>query len=209
LDSGWGLLRAAKRFEWTARTRNWIRPPLPNNAIYLLQKQAAGSRFRLSIPAIGKANLDGSPIALSGIDESPWHGKQIERKCQPGEPEKACPALTSRQMRKIKPRKSIDMEIFERQARICKAFAHPGRLQILDLLGQGERGSSELQEALGISKTSLSQHLSVLRSAGVLTTRREGKQIYCSLAMPEVKQACQLIRKVLEAHIADSHRLIA
>jgi len=112
-------------------------------------------------------------------------------------------------MRKIKPRKSIDMEIFERQARICKAFAHPGRLQILDLLGQGERGSSELQESLGISKTSLSQHLSVLKSAGVLTTRREGKQIYCSLAMPEVKQACQLIRKVLEAHIADSHRLIA
>ncbi|HEX9425786.1 MAG TPA: metalloregulator ArsR/SmtB family transcription factor [Pyrinomonadaceae bacterium] len=101
------------------------------------------------------------------------------------------------------------MEIFERQARICKAFAHPGRLQILDLLGQGERGSSELQESLGISKTSLSQHLSVLKSAGVLTTRREGKQIYCSLAMPEVKQACQLIRKVLEAHIADSHRLIA
>ena len=101
------------------------------------------------------------------------------------------------------------LEIFERQARICKAFAHPGRLQILDLLGQGERGSSELQETLGISKTSLSQHLSVLKSVGVLTTRREGKQIYCSLAMPEVKQACQLIRKVLEAHIAESQRLIA
>jgi len=112
-------------------------------------------------------------------------------------------------MRKNKPRKSIDMEIFERQARICKAFAHPGRLQILDLLGHGERGISELQDSLGISKTSLSQHLSVLKSAGVLATRREGKQIYCSLAMPEVKQACQLIRKVLEAHIADSHRLIA
>jgi DNA-binding transcriptional ArsR family regulator len=102
-----------------------------------------------------------------------------------------------------------DTEIFERQAHICKAFAHPGRLQILDLLGQGERGVSELQEALGISKTSISQHLSILKSAGVLTTRREGKQIYCSLAMPEVKQACQLIRKVLEAHIAESHRLIA
>jgi len=101
------------------------------------------------------------------------------------------------------------LEIFERQARICKAFAHPGRLQILDLLGQGERRTSELQESLGISKTSLSQHLSVLKSVGVLTTRREGKQIYCSLAMPEVKQACQLIRKVLEAHIAESQRLIA
>lgn len=102
-----------------------------------------------------------------------------------------------------------DTEIFERQARICKAFAHPGRLEILDLLGQGERGVSELQEVLGISKTSISQHLSVLKSAGVLATRREGKQIYCSLAMPEVKQACQLIRKVLQAQIAATHRLVA
>ncbi len=100
------------------------------------------------------------------------------------------------------------MEIFERQARICKAFAHPARLQILDLLGQGELASSELQEALGVSKTNISQHLAILKSAGVLATRRNGKQVYCYLTIPEVKQACQLIRKVLEAHIAESHRLI-
>jgi ArsR family transcriptional regulator len=102
-----------------------------------------------------------------------------------------------------------DIEIFERQARICKAFAHPGRLQILDLLGQSELCVSDLQEALGISKTNISQHLSILKSAGVIATRREGKQIYCSLSMPEVKQACQLIRKVLQAQIAASHRLVA
>ena len=112
-------------------------------------------------------------------------------------------------MKPIKTAMKRDIEIFERQARICKAFAHPGRLQILDLLGQGERGISELQEALGISKTSMSQHLAILKSVGVLTTRREGKQIYCSLAMPEVKQACQLIRKVLQAQISASHRLVA
>lgn len=100
-------------------------------------------------------------------------------------------------------------EIFERQARICRAFAHRGRLQILDLLGQGELGVSDLQEELGISKTNMSQHLSILKSVGVITTRREGKQIYCKLAMPEVKQACQLIRKVLQAQIAASHRLVA
>ena len=102
-----------------------------------------------------------------------------------------------------------NQEVYERQARICKAFAHPGRLQVLDLLGQGEQGVSELREALGISKTSMSQHLSILKSAGVLATRREGKQIYCSLAMPEVKQACQLIRRVLQIQIAASHRLVA
>lgn len=99
-------------------------------------------------------------------------------------------------------------EIFERQARICKAFAHPGRLQILDALGDGEKGISDLQSALGISKTGMSQHIAILKSVGVIMTRRNGKQIYCSLAMPEVKQACQLIRKVLHAQITGSHRLI-
>ena len=99
-------------------------------------------------------------------------------------------------------------EIFERQARICKAFAHPGRLQILDQLGSGEKGIADLQTALGISKTGMSQHISILKSVGVITTRRNGKQIYCALAMPEVKQACQLIRKVLHAQITGSHRLI-
>lgn len=111
-------------------------------------------------------------------------------------------------MRKTKPKNSIEMEIFERQARICKAFAHPTRLQILDLLGQGEFGVSQLQETMGISKTGMSQHLAILKSAGVLATRRNGKQVLCSLAIPEVKQACQLIREVLHAQIAKSHQLI-
>lgn len=103
--------------------------------------------------------------------------------------------------------KKAEDEIFERQAQICKAFAHPGRLRILDLLGKGERGVSELQKQLGFSKTSLSQQISILKSAGVLSTRRNGKQIYCSLAMPEVKEACQLIRGVLRAQIAANNRL--
>ena len=102
-----------------------------------------------------------------------------------------------------------DPEVFERQARICKAFAHPGRLQILDLLGDGERRVAELQKSLGISKTSISQHMAVLKAVGVLSTRRQGREIYCSLAMPEVKQACQLISRVLQAQIEASHRLVA
>lgn len=106
-------------------------------------------------------------------------------------------------------RNNADIELFERQARICRAFAHRARLQILDRLGHGELGVSDLQEALGISKANISQHLAVLKSVGVVSTRREGKQVYCSLAMPEVKQACHLIRKVLQAQIAASHRLIA
>ena len=109
-------------------------------------------------------------------------------------------------MARTKTTSATDAEIFERQARICRAFAHPTRLQMLDLMSNGEVGVTELQQQLGVSKTNVSQHLAILKAAGVLSTRREGKQVYCSLAIPEVKQACQLIRKVLQAQIADSRR---
>src|SRR5688500_10648168 len=105
-------------------------------------------------------------------------------------------------------RTSNSKENFDRRARLCRASAHTERLKLLDLMGSGEHGVSELQETLGTSKTRISQHLTILKSAGVLSTRRNGKQVLCSLAMPEVKQACQMIRKVLEAHIAESHRLL-
>lgn len=108
----------------------------------------------------------------------------------------------------VKENKDNDLEIYERQVLICKAFAHPIRLKMLDLISEREIGVTELQNALGISKTNVSQHLSILKSAGVLITRREGKQVFCSLAFPEVKQACQLIRKVLQSQINATRRLI-
>jgi ArsR family transcriptional regulator len=92
-------------------------------------------------------------------------------------------------------------EIYVKQACICKAFANPVRLELLDLLGSGERIVGDIQKELGISKANMSQHVNVLRSAGVITTRRDGKQFYCSLAIPEVKDACKLIRNVLRAQI--------
>lgn len=102
----------------------------------------------------------------------------------------------------------LDIEIFERQATICKAFAHPKRLQLLDLIGNGERAVSELQQQLAVSKANMSQHLSVLRSAGVVTTRRNGKQVYCALAIPEVKNACHLLREVLRSQLRQQHKLV-
>ena len=101
----------------------------------------------------------------------------------------------------------LDQEVYERQVRICKAFANTARLHILELLGKREHGVSELQQLLGISKANLSQHLAILKAAGVVATRRNGKQIYCSLAIPEVKQACRLIRGVLRAQIRNGRRL--
>ena len=85
-------------------------------------------------------------------------------------------------------------EAYERQAAMCKAFANPTRLQLIDLLGRKQRWASELQQGLGISKANLSQHLSILRTVGVVSTQREGKQLYCGISMPEVKQATAILR---------------
>lgn len=97
--------------------------------------------------------------------------------------------------------------ICEKQASICKAFANPIRLRILDLIARRPYRASELQEELAISKANLSQHMTILKAAGVVITRRDGKQVYCSLAIPEVKQACQLIRNVLRAQIRTGQQL--
>jgi Bacterial regulatory protein, arsR family len=66
----------------------------------------------------------------------------------------------------VRSRNSRDDEIFERQARICKAFAHPGRLRILNLLGDRECGISELQKQLGFTKAAISQQISILKISG-------------------------------------------
>jgi DNA-binding transcriptional ArsR family regulator len=116
--------------------------------------------------------------------------------------------LASLAHRKSSKLASLDEQVLEKQVRICKAFANATRLQLLDLLGQREWPASELQEQLSISKPNLSQHLAVLKGAGVVSTRREGKQVYCSLAFPEVKSACRLIRDVLRAQIHQGRRLI-
>ena len=99
-----------------------------------------------------------------------------------------------------------ESEIYERQAAICKAFANPTRLHLIEMLARGECWASELQQGLGISKANLSQHLAILRSAGLVATRREGKQLQCGIAIPEVKQATSAFRNVLKAQGKESRR---
>lgn len=99
-----------------------------------------------------------------------------------------------------------DQALFERQAVICKAFANPTRLHLVEMLSRGERWAAELQQGLGISKANLSQHLAVLKSAGVVATRREGKQLHCGLAVPEVRDAMGVLRNILKAQTKEIRR---
>jgi DNA-binding transcriptional ArsR family regulator len=118
------------------------------------------------------------------------------------ESSEACAVKTVRRQSKT------DRLIYQRQSQICKAFAHPVRIQILEMLGQRPRYVSELLDELQISKPNLSQHLAILRNSGVVTTARMGKQLLCTLAMPEIKSACELLRDVLRKQMDEGRRLI-
>ena len=102
---------------------------------------------------------------------------------------------------------AIEAEVFERQARICKSFANATRLQMLDLLGKRDWAAADLQKELGFSKPNLSQHVAILKAAGIVATQRKNGRVYCTLAMPEVKSACHLIRNVLRAQLRNGRRL--
>ncbi len=110
-------------------------------------------------------------------------------------------------MTTISSRQRMEEEVYERQVGICKAFANPTRLRILDMVSKHDYPAGDLQSQLAISKANLSQHLAILKAAGVITTHRDGKRIHCRLAIPEVKKACSLIRKVLRAQIRNGSEL--
>jgi ArsR family transcriptional regulator len=115
-------------------------------------------------------------------------------------------AMRSGELVASKRKSNGEQEIYERQALICKAFANPTRLHLIEMLARGQRWASELQEGLGISKANLSQHLAILKSAGVVATRRAGKQLQCGIAIPEVKQATAAFRNMLRAQGKESRR---
>ena len=70
----------------------------------------------------------------------------------------------------------------EASAAVLKAMAHPIRLGVVELLGEGERSVTELYEALGCSQSVMSNQLRILQSQGLVSSRREGTLKYWSLA---------------------------
>ena len=94
-----------------------------------------------------------------------------------------------------------DKRIFQLHAELCKTLANPIRLEILSLLRDGKKSVSELAVLTGVRQATVSQHLAVLRQRGVVSTRREGINVYYDVANPKVTIACDIIREVLFEYI--------
>ena len=97
-------------------------------------------------------------------------------------------------------------ELFEQYARVGKALSAPKRLDLLDLLAQGERTVDALARAAGVGVSTASMHLQTLRQAGLVCTRKEGTSVHYRLAGDDVAGLYAGLRDVAVAHLADADR---
>ena len=103
---------------------------------------------------------------------------------------------------------TAEEKIYELHAELCGVLSHPQRLKILNLLCDGEKPVKELLKQIKTSKANLSQHLTVLKKAKVVSTRREGINIYYQLINPKMIKACDIIREVLFEQLAENNLLL-
>jgi ArsR family transcriptional regulator len=81
---------------------------------------------------------------------------------------------------------------------LARALADAKRLCVVERLADGERSVSELSRDVGCQVPNMSQHLAVLRSAGIVASRREGNTVFYRLADPDVLEVYRLLQKVAQ-----------
>ena len=99
--------------------------------------------------------------------------------------------------------------LFDEFAWVGKALASGRRIELLDVLANGERIVDALAGEVGMSVANTSQHLQVLRQAGLVTGRRQGTWIFYRLAAPDVFQLWQALRTLAASRVAEVERLAA
>lgn len=98
----------------------------------------------------------------------------------------------------------MEQEGYRLQAHIVKALAHPTRLEMVALLRDGERCACEFGPLLGLRQANVSQHLSVLRKAHLVNTRRDGVRIMYSLSDERMTDAVDTLAQIARDQFAEA-----
>jgi ArsR family transcriptional regulator len=101
------------------------------------------------------------------------------------------------------------MKDYKLQADLCKALAHPVRLQVLDLVSKRERTVDELADEVGVGQPNLSMHLAALRHRRLVIARRDGMNVYYKASHPKIAEACGLIQDILKDLLERDRRTVA
>jgi len=106
------------------------------------------------------------------------------------------------------PYRAFKDRLYGQLARVGKALASPHRLELLELLAQGERTVDSLANETGISIASASQHLQTLREGGLVESRKQGLFVHYRLADPAVFELSRSLRIVAERRLAELERVV-
>lgn len=99
--------------------------------------------------------------------------------------------------------------LFESFATVAKALGNGHRLELLELLAQGERSVEALTRLTGLTFGNTSQHLQQLRRSGLVAVRKDGKRVFYSLADDEVVALISALRRIAERNLAEVDRVVA
>ena len=95
-----------------------------------------------------------------------------------------------------------DRDVYRIHAEICQALTHPVRLEIIDHLRAGEKTVGELVTEMEMPQSTISRHLRLMRTKGVVRARREGLNVYYALSNEKSTRAYDLIHQFVIDHYA-------
>jgi ArsR family transcriptional regulator len=99
--------------------------------------------------------------------------------------------------------------LFEKQAEIVKAIAHPVRIAIVDFLKDGEECVCDIAEYVGSERSNVSRHLSVMVNAGVLEFHKEGLKVIYRLKTPCILDFLSCVTSCLKEQLKEDNRLLS
>lgn len=102
----------------------------------------------------------------------------------------------------------MEDQIYQYHAEMCQVFSHPKRLEVIDVLRDGEMSVTELAQKLELPIGNLSQHLSMMKERRILLTRKEGNMVYYRILNPKLIRCFDMMRDMLFEQIRQDAALI-
>ena len=102
----------------------------------------------------------------------------------------------------------MEDQIYTYHAEMCQVFSHPKRLEVINILREGEMTVTELAGKLGLTVGNLSQHLSMMKARHILLSRKDGNMVYYRIANPKLIRCFDMMREMLFEQIRQDAELL-
>ena len=102
----------------------------------------------------------------------------------------------------------MEDQIYHYHAEMCQVFSHPKRLEVINVLRDGEMSVTELAQKLELTIGNLSQHLSMMKERHILLTRKEGNMVYYRILNPKLIRCFDMMREMLFDQIKQDAALL-